>query len=392
MPDRRRRRGVVWWAGRYAVAIHRLTRGVGDTVFYGADGQPWFRLDEQRHDVPLDRDRAGPAARGRRRRGSRLLPPSRHRSDRCSAARSVRDIRAGGRARRRQHADAAARAHAVPVERADARPQGARKRRSRVLIEAQLTKTQILELYLNRIYLSAGVYGVETMSQHLFGKPAQDADAAGSGADCRPDPRAVGAVAVVESRRRRRAQPRRARRGCARRDSSRAAQEAAARQRTSADPAVSGAGRCARRATRRSTCGSSSATSSAATIRPTGRCTRRSCPTLQEAAEQAVAARAARGSASRGLQAALVAIDPPTGEHPRAWSAAATSTQSAFNRADPQPAAARVGVQAVRLCGRARSTAMSPVSVALAASMTHQRPADPRVGAAQRTTASAAKP
>ena len=43
-----------WWLSRYAVAVHRLTRGVGDTVFYGADGQPWFRLDEQRHDVPLD--------------------------------------------------------------------------------------------------------------------------------------------------------------------------------------------------------------------------------------------------------------------------------------------------------------------------------------------------
>jgi len=38
---------------RYAVIVHRLTRGIGDTVFYGADGQPWFRLDEQRHDVAL---------------------------------------------------------------------------------------------------------------------------------------------------------------------------------------------------------------------------------------------------------------------------------------------------------------------------------------------------
>src|SRR5204863_7025341 len=31
------------WLSRYAVAVHRLTRGIGDTVFYGADGQPWFR-------------------------------------------------------------------------------------------------------------------------------------------------------------------------------------------------------------------------------------------------------------------------------------------------------------------------------------------------------------
>src|SRR5450631_2788058 len=43
----------VWWLSRYTLAVRRLTRGVGDTVFYGADGQPWFRLDEQRHDVLL---------------------------------------------------------------------------------------------------------------------------------------------------------------------------------------------------------------------------------------------------------------------------------------------------------------------------------------------------
>ncbi len=51
-----------------------------------------------------------------------------------------------------------------------------RKAREAVLalmIDGQLTKDQVLELYLNRIYLSAGVYGVETMSRHLFGRPAK---------------------------------------------------------------------------------------------------------------------------------------------------------------------------------------------------------------------------
>jgi len=43
----------VWWLWRYSVAVRTLARGVGDTIFYGADGRPWFRLDEQRHDVPL---------------------------------------------------------------------------------------------------------------------------------------------------------------------------------------------------------------------------------------------------------------------------------------------------------------------------------------------------
>src|SRR6185436_5664806 len=41
-----------------------------------------------------------------------------------------------------------------------------------LLLEQELSKKQILELYLNRIFLSAGVYGVETMSRDLFGKPA----------------------------------------------------------------------------------------------------------------------------------------------------------------------------------------------------------------------------
>ncbi|MBI3262578.1 MAG: transglycosylase domain-containing protein [Acidobacteria bacterium] len=42
------------------------------------------------------------------------------------------------------------------------------------MIEQQLTKQQILELYLNRVYLSAGVYGVEPMARRLFGKPSRD--------------------------------------------------------------------------------------------------------------------------------------------------------------------------------------------------------------------------
>jgi membrane peptidoglycan carboxypeptidase len=49
-----------------------------------------------------------------------------------------------------------------------------------LLIEAELSKQQILELYLNRIYLSGGVYGVETMSRHLFGKPAKQLNLAES--------------------------------------------------------------------------------------------------------------------------------------------------------------------------------------------------------------------
>src|SRR5919198_345678 len=42
-----------------------------------------------------------------------------------------------------------------------------------LLLEAQLKKSQSLELYLNRVYLSAGVYGVEAMSEHLYRKSAK---------------------------------------------------------------------------------------------------------------------------------------------------------------------------------------------------------------------------
>src|SRR5687767_4660259 len=44
----------VVWTGRHAWAIYKLNRGVGDTVFYDANDRPWFRLDEQRRDVPFE--------------------------------------------------------------------------------------------------------------------------------------------------------------------------------------------------------------------------------------------------------------------------------------------------------------------------------------------------
>ncbi|HZA96120.1 MAG TPA: transglycosylase domain-containing protein, partial [Burkholderiaceae bacterium] len=43
-----------------------------------------------------------------------------------------------------------------------------------LMIEQRLSKTQILELYLNRIYLGGNVYGVEAMSQNVFGKHASE--------------------------------------------------------------------------------------------------------------------------------------------------------------------------------------------------------------------------
>src|SRR5215207_139245 len=41
------------WVFRQGYAVHRLTRGVGDTWFLSADGRRWFRMDEHHQDVPL---------------------------------------------------------------------------------------------------------------------------------------------------------------------------------------------------------------------------------------------------------------------------------------------------------------------------------------------------
>ena len=158
------------WLSRYAVAVHRLTRGIGDTVFYGADGQPWFRLDEQRHDVSLDQiaadlQHAVVAVEDRRFYHHPGIDP-------IGLGRAVvRDIRGGAR---REGGSTLTQQLARTIFLSNVKTFGRKIKEGGIalLLEAQLSKKQILEFYLNRVYLSAGVYGVETMSQHLFRKPA----------------------------------------------------------------------------------------------------------------------------------------------------------------------------------------------------------------------------
>jgi 1A family penicillin-binding protein len=158
------------WLSRYAVAVHRLTRGIGDTVFYGADGQPWFRLDEQRHDVSLDEisadlQHAVVAVEDRRFYHHPGIDP-------IGLGRAVvRDVRGGGRV---EGGSTLTQQLARTIFLSNVKTFGRKIKEGGIalLIEAQLSKKQILEFYLNRVYLSAGVYGVETMSQHLFRKPA----------------------------------------------------------------------------------------------------------------------------------------------------------------------------------------------------------------------------
>ncbi len=155
---------------RSATAVHRLTRGVGDTVFYAADGQPWFRLDEQRHDVPLadispSLQHAVVAVEDRR----FYLHPG---IDPVGIVRAtIHDIRSGGRV---EGASTLTQQLARTLFLSNVRSFGRKAKEAvlAVLIEAELSKDQILELYLNRVYLSAGVYGVEAMSEHLYRKPA----------------------------------------------------------------------------------------------------------------------------------------------------------------------------------------------------------------------------
>ncbi|MGE0359485.1 MAG: transglycosylase domain-containing protein [Vicinamibacterales bacterium] len=159
------------WLGRQTYAVHRLTRGVGDTWFHTADGERWFRLDEARHDVPID-------------------AVARHLQQAFVAVEDHRFYRhpgldpiAIGRAMIRNVGAPGTVEGGSTITQQLARTLFLSNRRSywrkgreavlSLLIEAQLTKPQILELYLNRIYLSAGIYGVEAMAQRTFGKPAR---------------------------------------------------------------------------------------------------------------------------------------------------------------------------------------------------------------------------
>jgi penicillin-binding protein 1A len=160
----------VTWLLRQGYAVHRLTRGVGDTWFLAADGRRWFRMDEHRRDVPLAEipshlQHAFIAIEDHRFYSHPGVDP-------IALGRAVvRNLRSPGTV---QGGSTLTQQLARTLFLSNKKTYG-RKVREAVLammIDGQLTKEQVLELYLNRIYLSAGVYGVETMARHLFGRPA----------------------------------------------------------------------------------------------------------------------------------------------------------------------------------------------------------------------------
>src|SRR3982751_4299740 len=161
---------VVAWTMRQGWAVYKLRRGVGDTWFYAADGRQWFRMDEQRRDVSLDEIAADLQ--------HAVIAVEDHRFyhhfgiDPIGFGRALwRDVRHGNRAEGGSTlTQQLARTLFLSNKRTLARK--AQEAVLALLLEQELSKKQILELYLNRIYLSGGVYGVETMSRNLYGKTA----------------------------------------------------------------------------------------------------------------------------------------------------------------------------------------------------------------------------
>jgi len=161
---------TVIWTMRQGWAVYKLRRGVGDTWFYSADGKPWFRMDEQRHDVLLDQ--ISPTLR------NAVIAVEDHRFyhhigiDPIGLARALwRDASGSSRL---EGGSTLTQQLARTLFLSNKRTLGRKAQEAvlALLLEQELSKDQILELYLNRVYLSAGVYGVETMSENLFGKPA----------------------------------------------------------------------------------------------------------------------------------------------------------------------------------------------------------------------------
>jgi penicillin-binding protein 1A len=160
------------WAVRYAVSVHRLAGGMGDVVFYGADGRPWFRLDDRRRDVSLAQispylQQAVVATEDRRFWWHPGVDP-------IGLTRAILvNLR---------HGDAVEGGSTITQQLArtlflsNVRTVGRKGKEAVIaaMLETRLTKPQILELYLNRVYLSGGLYGVEAMSLALFGRHASN--------------------------------------------------------------------------------------------------------------------------------------------------------------------------------------------------------------------------
>jgi len=161
-----------YWTVRHGWAIYRLNRGVGGTTFYDAEGHPWFRLDEQRQDVHFDQiatffKDAVIAVEDHR----FYLHPG---IDPIGLTRAVvHNVRADERA---EGGSTITQQLARTLFLSNRRTYGRKIKEAALslMLELFLTKREILELYMNRVYLGGGVYGVETMARRTFNKPASE--------------------------------------------------------------------------------------------------------------------------------------------------------------------------------------------------------------------------
>ena len=144
---------VLTWTFRQAYAVSRLKRGVGDTWFLAANGSRWFRLDEHRHDVPLsqipdDLQHAFVAVEDHRFFRHPGVDP-------IALGRAVvRNVSEAGTV---EGGSTLTQQLARTLFLSNTKSYGRKIREAglALMIDAQLTKEQVLELYLNRIYLSA---------------------------------------------------------------------------------------------------------------------------------------------------------------------------------------------------------------------------------------------
>src|SRR5688572_20079536 len=160
---------VTVWTARYGWAIYRVNRRVGDNEFLDGSGREWFRLDEQRRDVPVSRipvplKDAVIAVEDHR----YYLHPG---IDPIGLGRAVftnlrTDRTQGGSTITQQLA------RTLFLSNSKTPGRKAKEAALAVMLEVFLSKQEILELYLNRVFLGGGIYGVETMSQKMLRKPA----------------------------------------------------------------------------------------------------------------------------------------------------------------------------------------------------------------------------
>src|SRR5439155_24403217 len=141
------------WALFHWFEIHRLGGALGDTVFLSADGRPLFPLDEERRDVPL--------AEISLHLKKAVLAVEDHRFywhfgiDPIGTARALVHTVTG----RRLEGGSTLTQQLARTLFLTNRRTVVRKVEEAVLalmLEQQLTKDQILELYLNRVYVGAG--------------------------------------------------------------------------------------------------------------------------------------------------------------------------------------------------------------------------------------------